>query len=216
MAIVHSQRVGPIRVSVNAQGAALSLFKKGERNEIIKAAMAQGGRFWIDKFMMKRFSMYAYAVLGYRASARWRATKQRYLGQAVPFVGFTPTNGGSPPTWKKGKNTEKMMNAVKRARVEGRSRGDKFSALIFVPFGHAIPAEKSANFRTIPAHEIGAISGEVARALAHFLWYGIDKSSNIATKQVEGRTMIGATSQWSRGLDPSGRSVGPSPSRGVG
>lgn len=218
MPIVHTQKVGPIRVAINAQGAALALFRVGEQNEIIKAALIAGGRFWLDHFLMKRFSLYAYAVLGYRASNKWRATKQKYLGQAIPFVGFTPANGGAPPTWKKGKNTEKMMSAVRRSRVESSATGGgaKCAIRIFVPYGHPIQADKSANFRTIPAHEIGAISGEVARALAHFLSYGIDQTSNQATKQVDSRTMVGATSQLSRGLGDSGRNTGAGPGRGVG
>lgn len=218
MPIVYTQKNGPIKVAINAQGAALALFRTSEQNEMVKASLVMGGRFWLDHFLMKRFSLYAYAVLGYRASNRWRATKQKYLGQAIPFVGFTPTNGGAPPTWKKGKNTEKMMTAVRRARVEAAASGggEKCAIRLFIPYGHPIQADKSANFRTIPAHEIGAISGEVARALAHFLSAGVDRTSDAATKQVNSRTIVGATSQWSRGLGSTGRDAGPSPGRGVG
>jgi hypothetical protein len=215
MAIVFEERKGPIRVTVDAQGAALRLFRPHERNQIIKASMIAGGRFWIAVFMMKRFTIYSYACLGYTVTAKWRKLKERYMGQAVPFVGFTPDNGGNPPTWHRGQNTEKMSVAAQRgARAEGSASAGGFAIRIYVPFGHIVQADLSAVFRTIPKHELGAIAGEVGRALTHFLAEG-EKEGGEPSAPSPARIMTGATSVATRGLSDGGRSTGGS-SRKVG
>lgn len=196
MPIVFQERHGPISVTIEAHGAALALFSASERNTIKRTALVGGGVFWCNKFLGKRFSSYSFALLGYRVSNKWRLRKERDLGQAVPFVGYTPINGGNPPTWKKGKNGEKMMDAVQRGTKVAATATEKSNFIrITVPFGHPIPAQHSAAFRTLPAFEVGAVAGEVGRILVAILNGAIDVRSDVASQKIIQRTIVGSVSQ---------------------
>lgn len=49
-------------------------FKTGEWNAIVRAALAAGGTYWIEKYLPLRFTNYAKAELGYAAKTARRAT----------------------------------------------------------------------------------------------------------------------------------------------
>ncbi len=162
---VYEAKVGPIRAQILAAGGALVLFDASTRNEIIRAAMLEGGKFWMRAFLPMRFSQYAYR-LGYTVSEKWSRRKLRDLGVSVPFVGFTPPGGGRrAPTWK-GTNPEKMITAaLNGASVRASAAAGRASLTIRVPYGHAVREETTASFRTLPSWEVARIAEVVGKAL---------------------------------------------------
>lgn len=164
MAIVSQLRVGPIRAVTEAYGASLALFTQAEANRIVRTGLIAGGQFWINNFMMKRFSGYAWALLGYRASGRWVRKKQKYLGKQIPFVGFSP---GKVPGWKKpAAGQTKTFDAVQRtARATAVASDTDGEIRIKLNFGHPVQPVTAEAFKRIPSHEVGAIAGEVKRVI---------------------------------------------------
>ncbi len=58
MADVYATGNGAIRARIDASGAALSLFRAGERNKIIREALVYAGNMWLGKFKPLRFTEY--------------------------------------------------------------------------------------------------------------------------------------------------------------
>ncbi len=163
---VYEAKVGPIRAQIFAAGGALAFFDASTRNEIIRAALLEGGKFWMRAFLPMRFSQYAYR-LGYTVSQKWSQRKLRDLGASVPFLGFTPPGGGrQAPTWK-GTNPEKMITAaLNGASVRATAAAERASLTIRVPYGHPVREDTTASFRTLPTWEVDRIAEVVGKALA--------------------------------------------------
>lgn len=53
---VYAAGNGAIRARINASGAALALFRPGERNRIIREALVFAGNMWLGKFKPLRFT----------------------------------------------------------------------------------------------------------------------------------------------------------------
>lgn len=162
---VHEAKVGPVRAVLLAEGPALALFKPAIRNTIVRTALKAGGNLWIDVFLGKRFGPYAYRI-GYYVSRKWRQFKERGMGQAVPFVGFTPSGGGRiAPRWKQ-RNGEKMkVAAIKGARIAVTATQTKARITFSIPFGHPIQSTTSAQFRTLPSWEVERVAQATAKEL---------------------------------------------------
>ena len=58
MAEVYATGNGAIRARINASGAALLMFRPGERNRIIREALVFAGRMWLGQFKPLRFTDY--------------------------------------------------------------------------------------------------------------------------------------------------------------
>ncbi len=58
MAEVYATGNGAIRARINASGAALALFRTGERNALIRDALVFAGNMWLGKFKPLRFTDY--------------------------------------------------------------------------------------------------------------------------------------------------------------
>lgn len=56
--VVYSTGPGAIRARIIASGQALSVFRKGEQNKMIRAALVHAGNKWIEKFKPLRFTKY--------------------------------------------------------------------------------------------------------------------------------------------------------------
>jgi len=191
VAIVLDEKRGPIRVVIEAQRGALVLFTAKDRNTAIRASLQSGGEYWRAGFLPMRFSSYAANALGYRVSQKWEKAKQRYLGEAIPFVGFGPSNGGNPPTWSRGDNTVAMRDvALAQSRVEATATASRQRILIFIPFGHPVQDQTSVYFRVMPTFEVEAIAREVARTLASIISSGVMSTAKGARAP---RTLTGAS-----------------------
>jgi hypothetical protein len=55
---VYATGNGSIRARINASGAALSLFRAGERNRIIRESLVFAGNMWLGNFKPRRFTDY--------------------------------------------------------------------------------------------------------------------------------------------------------------
>lgn len=208
MRTIIDTKAGPIRTVIQANTMSLLTFAPAERNVIMRTALQAGGDFWIRVFLMKRLSAYAYR-LSYRVSKKWRETKEQWGGGNTPFVGLTPVGGGHPvPTWSQ-TNGQKMSEAIKGAYAKARAQGLTKQVLeVRVPYGHAIPADKSAVFRTIPSWELQRVAEVVGKTLASIL-----TTARLALRDKPGqltgpttRTIVGAASRLPAGH--AARSVG--------
>lgn len=196
MPIIFDEKKGPIRVVLEANGGALVLFRARERNLAVRTSLQSGGDFWLVNFLPMRFSKYAAQALGYRVSQKWEKAKMRWLGEAIPFVGFTPVNGGNPPTWSEGNNTAKMRDvALSQARAEAIATSKTQRISLFIPFGHPVQSQTSVYFRIMPAWEVQAIAREVARTLASIIASGVTVTSKKG--KFAPRTLVGASTPMS-------------------
>lgn len=166
---VFTAAEGPIRAVLMAEGSALALFDARTRNTMVRLALHAGGRMWLQVFLPKRFSEYA-KRLGYRVSARWAKEKLFLLGNAVPFIGFTPPGGGRQhPRWKR-TNPEKMSVAViNGANAKATATASRAQLVFTIPYGHAVRPETSDALRTVPTWEVQRIAEEVASHLQRVL-----------------------------------------------
>ena len=157
MPIVASGQSGPIKYRIEAQGTALALYKTAERNRMVRNSLRRGGVFWLGFYLAKRFSMYSKIILGYpNITKRWAITKARKLGIVVPFMGLRGI--GDP--------TKMVIAATVGGRASAIATATKGEIRITVPYGHPIPEQYSAAFRTIPTKEVQDIADEVAIGLA--------------------------------------------------
>jgi hypothetical protein len=147
---------GPIRTVIEMQGAALSLFSQADRNTILRTLMTIVANAWIDNFLKKRFSNYSRNVLGYDETAGWASRKIRLAKrgaipwpQPIPFV-FTGVS---------------RQTALAGSRGAGTASKDKAVAVIKVPFGHAVQAKTSVQFRQVPASEMKVLAEVAGREL---------------------------------------------------
>lgn len=207
---------GPIRTVIRANTMSLLTFAPAERNVIMRTALQAGGDFWIRTFLGKRLSAYAYR-LSYRVSAKWKRTKEQWGGVATPFVGLTPVGGGHPvPTWKQS-NGQKLSEAIKGAYAKAKAQGLTKQVLeVRVPYGHAIPADKSAVFRTVPSWELNRFADVVGKTLASILTTGKlalrDKPGQLTGPTT--RTIVGAVSRLP--AHHASRTIGGGPPRAGG
>lgn len=167
--VVHRETNGPIRARLEAEGMALALFDPKFRNDVVRLAMKAGGDFWVNVFLPKRFSQYAFSM-GYRVSSRWRKYKEFQGGVAVPFVGLSPPGGGPiAPKWKR-TNPEKMITAaLGGARASATATANRARIVVSIPYGHAIQPETSDMFRFVPSWEMERVAQVVGKSLQDLL-----------------------------------------------
>jgi hypothetical protein len=79
MTTVFATGNGAIRARIDASGAALALFRPGERNRIVRESLVLAGKSWIKSFLPRRFSPYVKrAPFNYpKNNARMAITKLR-------------------------------------------------------------------------------------------------------------------------------------------
>lgn len=200
---VAEGKKGTIGWHIDVNKEALAYFSPTEQRKIVKTTYQACGDLWIAAWLPKRFSMYAF-TLGYFVTGKWRALKMRFLGAAVPYVGFTPEGGGSGAaprktdrrrggTLQEQRNGEKMITAaLSGARAAGFSdmKGRDARVDIYIPIGHAVQPNTIASFTNVPATEIQTLAYEAGRVMTSLLDSGMD-----VAKPKEGgptRTLQGA------------------------
>lgn len=199
---VYQTQIGPVRARIVAAGGALALFDAKVRNNITRDGMLDGGRFWLQVFLPKRFSNYAYRF-GYHVGKAWRQTKERQLGAAVPFVGGTPPGGGPVmPHWSQ-KNGEKMITAaINGASVRATATANRANLTFRIPYGHPVDAQASATFRTLPSWEVERIAQVTGQSIEDRILQGFASGAGF--------------SGGSRVVAPAARAVGVGEPRKVG
>ncbi len=186
--------------TIDANKEALAYFSQSDQNRIVRTTFQAAGDFWIKAWLPMRFSTYAYS-LGYYVSRAWRATKQKILGQAIPFLGFTPEGGGlgKPPPKKRfvttplQANGEKMITAAMRgARAVGFAYGKGGDARvdILIPIGHPVQPNTIRAFTTVPQNEVATMAGAGARTMASLLDGA--QPRNFGREGAPSRTLLGA------------------------
>lgn len=158
---------GPIRAQIDLYGQAFLLFTKKERNTVVRQAMESAGWMWINAFLPKRFTTYAYS-LGYHMAAKYRAYKQRKQGHVLPNV-FT---GASRET------------ATQGAHATGRATASRQTVTIKVPLpvleyttkngthkfaGYGNQSGMTQIIGTVPETEIKSVAAVVGREIGRGL-----------------------------------------------
>lgn len=207
---VFSGNKGTIGYSIEVNQAGLAYFSKAHQNAIVRTTYKAAGDFWINAWLFKRFSTYAYS-LGYYASRAWQALKKSALGHAIPFVGFTPIGGGPGkpiPSKRRTRrpvqiNGEKMMEAANGARSVGYAYGKSGSARveILIPIGHPVQPNAIQAFTTVPEVEVASMAGAAMRTMTSLL----DGAQPIADAKQ------GAPSRTIQGANSPVRSIGVTP-----
>lgn len=86
MPTVYATGNGAVRARIEASGSALSLFRTGERNAIIRDALVFAGNAWLGKFKPLRFTDYVQrAPFGYPKRAVGLSTKKLRMATAPPL-----------------------------------------------------------------------------------------------------------------------------------
>ena len=144
-------RNGPIRVAIQAEGAALKLFTQKQQNTIIRVALEDGGAYFVKVFVPLRFSNYA-RLLGYHPSNRYLRTKQAEGFGNVPFV-----------------RTGEWRTAAAGAYATATAKKTSGKIEIKIPQPHPVTPVTSAQFRSVLPKEFERIALQVGKALVALL-----------------------------------------------
>lgn len=144
-------RNGPIRVTIEANRAALKLFAQRQANAIVRVALQDGGEYFLRVFVPLRFSNYA-KKLGYRPSPGYVAKKIRQGQGDVPFV--------ASGAWR---------DATGASRCEATATKAKGRITLRIPQPHPITPVTSAQFRTVLPDEIERVARQVGNTLTSLL-----------------------------------------------
>lgn len=140
---------GPIKVTLEANKEALSLFQARPRNDLVRTCLQIAGEGWISIFLPQRFSNYA-KKLGYHVTSRTLDRKRRLYGHDTPFV----------------QTTEMQNTVMSRATSTATAKSGGGVIVIRLPFGHALPQEFVDVFRSLPAWEVNKLNEIVVREIA--------------------------------------------------
>ncbi len=152
---VISSEKGTIGYELILQDKALALFSQSEHNAIVREAMAKAVGFWLNVFLPKRFSDYAYK-LGYRISQKYKKSKRGQLKGAEPT-----------PLVYEGLLVDA---ALQGANAHSTATKGKPSAIVRIPTGgHALAPIVTAVLRTVPNYEVTRVAETFGQALADII-----------------------------------------------
>lgn len=173
---VATYKNGPIRATIEAQGPALSLFSAKERRAIIQSTMLTVALSFIASLLPKRFTNYARAFLGYRASGKYEKAKSAMASRGK-IVAPQPT-----PLVYTGASRN---NALSGARAQAVVVGDKKAqGIVRFPRG-AVNFKKADVLQTVPSIEYSFLANQAEKELARLIGGG-----RFSGKNSNGKRMI--------------------------
>ena len=177
----------PVRAEIIAQGGGLTLFSKSDQNILVRAAMYDGGIYWIGAFLPLRFTSYANR-LGYHVSEKYEAKKKWRDGEALPLV----LTGSL------------RLLALKGARVVAKATSNTAYADIKFPgttYANAQPTVRDT-LRSIPPWEMERVAKAVGASIAAAMNRDYDAPETgraVLAMTKEQRTEVKARTQSVRG-----------------
>ncbi len=166
-AVIAQGGKGPIRWALEAHGAALALFRARERNDMIREALEDGGKFYAAVFVPMNFTQYAERK-GYDVSFKFFSQK---LNLAQRGVIDSPVN----PLVYTGVLRDAAVN---RTTVSAIATANKAAILIRIPIpshgnaktgGYGIAPIVGLVLRTIMPWEITRVAEVVEQSLVRGL-----------------------------------------------
>lgn len=163
--VIASDKDGPIKAVVTAQGGALGLLgTQRDRNNVLRQAMHAGGKFHVRVFLPKRFTSMSYArKLGY-IHGRW---KERMFKPTVITTAGEHRLTDLHPLVQTG---DLARSALERNRVEARSTkagkaGARLSVKVIFSREHGLKPSDARVLTTVADFELDRIAEVVEQEI---------------------------------------------------
>lgn len=170
-AIVKQGGSGTIRWAIEAHGSALALFKPSERNDMVREALVDGGKFYISVFVPMNFTAYAERK-GYDVSGKYYEKKLKLARRGVI--------DGPLPLVYTGATRE---SALTKSTASGTATANRATVIMRIPIpphssgkGYGIAKIVGAVLRSIMPWEVQRVAEVVEDSLLRALQGRIEKA----------------------------------------